>query len=50
MEKGSVPVTAPSNKRLKLTAPGFGKNCVCTPSAFVVISMDVAPTGVGAAA
>ena len=40
----------PPNKRLKLTAPGLGKNCVCAPAAFVGVSIDVAPTGVGAAA
>ncbi len=38
------------NKRLKLPAPGLGRNCVCAPAAFVVVSMDVAPTAVGAAA
>ncbi len=38
------------NKRLKLAAPGLGSNCVCAPAAFVAVSIDVAPTGVGAAA
>jgi len=38
------------NKRLKLPAPGCGKNCVCAPTGFVVISINRAPTGVGAAA
>src|SRR5437867_733363 len=38
------------NTRLKLTAPGCGKNCVCAPAVFVVVSSDVAPAGVGAAA
>jgi len=40
----------PPNKRLKLTAPGFGENCVCAPAAFVVVSIGVPPTGFGAAA
>jgi len=40
----------PSNKRLKLSAPGLGKNCVCAPAGSVVVSIDVAPAGVGAAA
>ncbi len=39
-----------SNKRLKLTAPGVGKNCVCAPANFVLVSVSAAPTGVGAAA
>jgi len=38
------------NKRLKLAAPGLGKNCVCAPAAFVVVSIQVAPAAVGAAA
>src|SRR5207247_10280775 len=35
----------PSNKRLKLSAPGLGKNCVCAPAGSVVVSIDVAPRG-----
>jgi hypothetical protein len=38
------------NKRLKLTAPGLGKNCVCAPAVLVVGSIDAPPTQVGAAA
>ncbi len=38
------------NTRLKLPAPGRGKNCVCAPAAFVLVSIDVAPADVGAAA
>src|SRR5947208_10692757 len=38
------------NTRLKLTAPGLGRNCVCAPASFVVVSLTVAPARVGAAA
>src|SRR5437773_4736396 len=38
------------NTRLKLTAPGCWRNCVCAPTGFVVGSRGGAPTGVGAAA
>jgi len=38
------------NKRLKLTAPGVGRNSVCAPKNAMVVSIDVAPVGVGAAA
>ncbi len=38
------------NKRLKLTAPVLGRNCVCAPASPVVVSIEVAPAGVGAAA
>jgi hypothetical protein len=40
----------PPNKRLKLPAPGFGRNCVCAPASSVVISISVAPPRIGAAA
>ncbi len=33
------------NTRLKLPAPGRGKNCVCAPAGSVVVSSDVAPAG-----
>ncbi len=45
-----LPVRKPPNKRLKLPAPGRGKNCVCAPASSVVISTDVTPAVVGAAA
>ena len=38
------------NTRLKLAAPGLGRNCVCAPARFLVIAITVAPAGVGAAA
>jgi len=41
---------AQPNKRLKLTAPGLGRNCVCAPAGPLVVPMNVAPAGVGAAA
>ena len=44
------PVGPLPNTRLKLPAPGCGKNCVCAPAAFVLVSIDVAPADVGAAA
>jgi hypothetical protein len=34
---------APPNKRLKLTAPGLGTNCVCAPAGSVVLSIVAAP-------
>src|SRR5207245_3315336 len=39
-----------SNTRLKLPAPGFGRNCVCAPAGSVVVLKRAAPAGVGAAA
>ena len=39
-----------SNKRLKLPAPGLGRNSVCAPRSSVLVSNDVAPAWVGAAA
>jgi hypothetical protein len=33
----------PPNKRLKLTAPGLGSNCVCAPGGAVLISTIAAP-------
>ena len=41
---------APPNKRLKLSAPGCGRNCVCAPPDSVVVSSDMALARVGAAA
>ena len=38
------------NKRLKLSAPGLGRNCVCAPAGSVIISTVAAPARVGAAA
>ena len=38
------------NKRLKLAAPGFRMNSVCARANSVVVSIDVAPAEVGAAA
>jgi hypothetical protein len=35
----------PPNKRLKLTAPGLRKNCVCAPTRSVLVSIFVAPAG-----
>ncbi len=40
----------PPNKRLKLAAPGLGRNDVCAPASSVVVSIVAAPTGDGAAA
>ncbi len=40
-------MTAPSNKRLKLTAPGLGTNCVCPPPSSVLASIHGAPDRVG---
>jgi len=48
--RSSVRVAAAPNKRLKLPAPGLGRNCVCAPTGSVVVSMRAAPAGVGAAA
>ena len=44
------PVGPLPNKRLKLTAPGVGKNCVCALASSVVVSINVALACVGAAA
>src|SRR6266571_1139380 len=44
------PRAPPPNKRLKLTAPGLGRNCVCALASAVVVSINVAPTWSGAAA
>jgi len=38
------------NKRLKLTAPGCGRNAVCAPANSVLFSIRGAPTWIGAAA
>src|SRR5213594_177610 len=38
------------NKRLRLPAPGLGRNCVCAPARCAVVSITVAPAEVGAAA
>ena len=38
------------NKRLKLAAPGFGRNCVCAPATSVLVSINVVPASLGAAA
>ncbi len=38
------------NKRLKLTAPGFGRGCVCALASSVVVSINLAPPCLGAAA
>src|SRR2546426_11575290 len=38
----------PPNKRLKLTAPGCGRNCVCAPTRSVVVSVVAAPARCGA--
>jgi hypothetical protein len=38
------------NKRLKLTAPGLGRSCVCAPTNSVLASLCMAPAGCGAAA
>jgi len=40
----------PPNKRLKLTAPGLGENCVYALARSLLVSSVVAPTGFGAAA
>jgi hypothetical protein len=40
-------VKPPPNKRLKLPAPGIGKNCVCALTSSMLVSMSPAPTGVG---
>jgi hypothetical protein len=40
----------PPNKRLKLTAPGLGRNCVCALASSVLVSIFAVPAGVGAAA
>ena len=39
-----------SNKRLKLTAPGLGRNCVCALAGSVLVSVIAAPAILGAAA
>ena len=49
-ERESRAQRVPPNKRLKLAAPGCGRNCACAPAGFVVVSIDEAPAGVGAAA
>ncbi len=49
-ERESRAQRVPPNKRLKLAAPGCGRNCVCAPTSSVVVSSIVLPTGVGAAA
>ena len=41
---------AQPNKRLKLTAPGLGRNCVCAPAGSLLVSMNVVPASLGAAA
>ncbi len=38
------------NKRLKLTAPGLGRKCVCALGSSVLVSRVAVPTSVGAAA
>ena len=38
----------PSNKRLKLTAPGFGRNSVCAATNCGVVSIGAVPASVGA--
>ncbi len=48
--RAAEPVGPLPNTRLKLPAPGCGKNCVCAPRAFLLVSIDVAPADVGAAA
>ena len=47
---GVAPANRVPNKRLKLAAPGLGRNCVCAPARFVVLSMHVARGSAGAAA
>ena len=45
-----APERKPPNKRLKLPAPGLGRNCVCAPASCIVVSIIVAPAWGGAAA
>ena len=35
----------PPNKRLKLAAPGLGRNCVCAPAPPAVVSRSVGADG-----
>ncbi len=48
--EGLISTASLPNKRLKLTAPGLGKNCVCALASPVVGSINLAPAYVGAAA